>query len=395
MSGPTLPSLAAEPWLRSRALQALFRVIKAAGGEARVAGGAVRNALMGLPVTEVDVATTLTPERVTEACTAAGMHVHPTGIEHGTVTVVSQKQAYEVTTLRHDVETFGRHATVEYTDDWQADAQRRDFTMNAMYCDASGTVYDFTEGYRDILRQRIMFVGAAEQRIKEDYLRILRFFRFHARFGTGAPDADGLKACSALASGMDQLSAERIRQEMLKLLEAPGAVETLKIMAAQGVLGHCLPYTEEWGVIDRLPPDGILRLGVLAREPLAMKERWKLSNDEAERLEALMGFTPPTPALREREQRIVLYQTGAETWRDLVRLAWARSGAAMDDRAWKRLLRLPERWTVPKFPVTGRDLLDKGLNPGPEIGVTLRRLEDWWVASDFTATKDDLLARAR
>ncbi len=394
MSSDALPSLAGEPWLRAASLQALFAVIAAAGGEARVAGGAVRNALMGLPVTEVDVATTLTPERVTEVCAAAGMGVHPTGIDHGTVTVVAEKQPYEVTTLRHDVETFGRHATVAFTSDWEADARRRDFTMNALYCDAAGRISDYTGGYDDILRRRIIFVGEAEQRIREDYLRILRFFRFHARFGAGDPDAGGLRACAALAGGIDRLSAERIRQEMLKLLEAPRAVETLNVMAAQGVLGHCLPYTEDWRVIGRLPPDGVLRLAVLARDPLAMKELWRLSNDEASRLENLIGAVPPSPALREREQRIVLYQMGPETWRDAVRLAWARSEAAVDDGAWSSLLSLPERWAMPRFPVSGRDLLDKGLNPGPQIGVTLKRLEDWWVASDFTATKDELLARA-
>jgi poly(A) polymerase len=390
-----LPSLAREKWLRARALQKLFRVITAAGGEARVAGGAVRNALMGLPVSEVDVATTLEPNQVMEACAAAGMGVHPTGLDHGTVTVVSQNHPYEVTTLRHDVETFGRHARVAFTGDWEADAARRDFTMNALYCDAEGRVCDFTGGYRDILAKRVVFVGEAEQRIREDYLRILRFFRFHARFGDGAPDGDGLSACARLAAGIDALSAERIRQEMLKLLEAAGAVPTLQLMAASGILGHCLPYTEDWRVIGRLPQDGILRLAALAQDPLAMKTRWRLSNEEGRRLENLAEFMPPSPALRPREQRIVLYQTGAETWRDLVRLAWARSDAAMDDPAWKRLLRLPDRWTCPKFPVAGRDLIAGGLNPGPEIGVTLRRLEDWWVASDFTATKDELLAKAK
>ena len=388
-----LPSLSAAPWLKQPALQRLFATLAAAGGEGRVAGGAVRNALMGEPVTEVDVATTLSPEQVTAACGAAGMSVHPTGIDHGTVTVVVDHRPFEVTTLRHDVETDGRRATVKFTDDWQADAQRRDFTMNALYCDAQGTVHDFVDGWPDVQRRRVVFVGDAEQRIAEDYLRILRFFRFHARYGHGAPDAAGLAACTRLRAGLDGLSAERIRQEMFKLLAAPGAVATLKLMAGQGILSHLLPYTEEWTVLERLPADPLLRLAVLAQDPLAMPQRWRLSNAEAERLEAIVSCLPPTPALRPKEQRIILYQQGAVAWRDLVRIAWARSGAAPDDARWQELLELPDRWPIPSLPVAGRDLLAAGMSPGPEIGVMLRRLEDWWVASDFQPSRDELLKR--
>jgi poly(A) polymerase len=388
-----LPTLSDAPWLTEPALQRLFAALAAAGGEGRVAGGAVRNALLGEAVTEVDVATTLSPEQVTAACTAAGMGVHPTGIEHGTVTVVVDHHPFEVTTLRHDVETDGRRAKVKFTDDWEADAQRRDFTMNALYCDARGTITDFVNGWPDVQRRRVIFVGDPEQRIAEDYLRILRFFRFHARYGHGAPDAAGLAACVRLKSGLDGLSAERVRQEMFKLMAAPGAVETLKLMAAEGILPHLLPYTEEWRVLGRLPPDPVLRLSVLARDPLAMPERWRLSNHEARRLEALVSLLPPTPALRPREQRAVLYQTGPEAWRDLVHLAWARSDAAADDPRWQDLLELPDRWPVPQLPVAGRDLLAAGMSPGPEIGVMLKKLEDWWIASDFEPTRDELLKR--
>jgi poly(A) polymerase len=388
-----LPSLAGATWLNEPALQRVMTALAEAGGEARVAGGAVRNALMGETVTEVDLATTLSPEQVTAALTARGMTVHPTGIDHGTVTAVSDHHPFEVTTLRHDVETDGRRATVKFTDDWEADAMRRDFTMNALYCDARGKVYDVTGGHRDILERRVIFVGDAEQRIREDYLRILRFFRFHARYGEGAPDATGLAACVRLKAGLDGLSAERIRQEMFKLMAARGAVPTLKLMAEQGILGQFLPYTEEWQAVGRLPPDPLLRLAVLARDPVAMKERWRLSNHEGKRLEAIASLVPPSPALREGEQKIVLYQMGPEAWADLVRIAWARSGAAMDDPRWQGLLDLPRRWDIPVLPVSGGDLLALGMNPGPEIGVTLRRLEDWWVASGFTPDKQDLLKR--
>ncbi len=388
-----LPSLAAEAWLNEPALQRLFATLAAAGGEGRVAGGAVRNALLGEAVTEVDVATTLSPEQVTAACAAAGMKVHPTGIEHGTVTVVVDHHPFEVTTLRHDVETDGRRAKVRFTDDWDADAQRRDFTMNALYCDARGTVHDFVDGWPDVQRRRVIFVGDPEQRIAEDYLRILRFFRFHARYGHGAPDAAGLAACTRLKAGLDGLSAERIRQEMFKLMSAPGAVDTLKLMAGQGILSQLLPYTEDWRVLQRLGADPLLRLAVLAQDPRSMPERWRLSNHEAKRLEALASLLPPSPALRPTEQRAILYHMGPEAWRDLVQVAWARSDAASDDAEWKTLLELPERWSIPVLPVSGRDLLAAGMSPGPEIGVMLSKLEDWWVASDFQPSRDELLKR--
>ena len=388
-----LPSLAAEAWLNEPALQRLFATLAAAGGEGRVAGGAVRNALLGEAVTEVDVATTLSPEQVTAACAAAGMKVHPTGIEHGTVTVVVDHHPFEVTTLRHDVETDGRRAKVRFTDDWDADAQRRDFTMNALYCDARGTVHDFVDGWPDVQRRRVIFVGDPEQRIAEDYLRILRFFRFHARYGHGAPDAAGLAACTRLKAGLDGLSAERIRQEMFKLMSAPGAVDTLKLMAGQGILSQLLPYTEDWRVLQRLGADPLLRLAVLAQDPRSMPERWRLSNHEAKRLEALASLLPPSPALRPTEQRAILYHMGPEAWRDLVQVAWARSDAASDDAEWKTLLELPERWSIPVLPVSGRDLLAAGMSPGPESGVMLSKLEDWWVASDFQPSRDELLKR--
>jgi len=387
------PPLARKTWLRSPAIRKVFAAIREAGGEARVAGGAVRNALLGIPVADVDLATTLSPQAVTAACVAAGLKVHPTGIEHGTVTVVAEHHPYEITTLRHDVETFGRHARVKFTDDWQADAARRDFTMNALYCDERGKVYDFTGGYDDILRNRIRFVGSPAQRIEEDYLRILRFFRFHAQFGRGQPDRSALAACVRHRKGLDRLSAERIRQEMFKLLAAPGAVATLKLMARHGILSHLLPYTEHWRVIGRLPPDPVLRLAVLAADPAAMKDRWRLSNHEGKRIEAMTSLVPPSPQLRPREQRIVLYQIGAEAWRDLAHLAWARSAARLDDRKWKRLLRLPQRWDIPRFPVNGHDMKGAGFAAGLEMGQALKRLEDWWVASDFKPSKDELLSR--
>ena len=388
-----LPSLARALWLREPGLQKIFAVIAAAGGEARVAGGAVRNALFKLPVADVDVAVTLPPERVMEICRAAGMGVHPTGIEHGTVTVVAQHRPYEMTTLRHDVETDGRRARVNFHDDWERDAGRRDFTMNALYCDARGKIHDFKGGYKDILRNRIIFVGTPAQRIAEDYLRILRFFRFHAQFGKGAPDAAGLAACKRQAKALTSLSAERIRQETMKLLAAPGAVSTLKIMARDGVLKYIIPYTEQWRVLGRLPPDPVLRLGVLAADPAALKEKLRLSNLEASRIETLLSAAPPTPGWKPREQRAALYRMGAEAWRDAIHVAWARSKVSPEDAKWRRLLRLPYRWPLPVMPVNGNDLIAAGLNAGPELGEMLRLLEDRWIQADFKPDRNELLAQ--
>ena len=388
------PSLARAPWLKEVRLQEVMRAISEAGGEARVAGGAVRNALMGEAVTEIDLATTLAPEEVTDALSRRGMAVHPTGIDHGTVTVAHRHAVFEITTLRRDVETDGRRAVVAYSKNWIEDALRRDFTMNALYADGDGKIYDFTNGYADIVKRKVKFVGSPSARIREDYLRILRFFRFHARYGHGAPDAAGLRACIQLKRGLTKLSAERVRQELFKLLAAKNAVATLKIMARHSILRAILPHTDEWRVISRLPPDGMLRLAVLSSQSLALKDRLRLSNDEAARLEALHGVPQLSPALRPSERRRMLFQLGARTWKDAVHLSHARSRAPMGDRKWRAMLSLPDRWPIPELPVKGRDLLAAGFAPGPELGEALKRLEDWWIASDFKPGKDDLLARA-
>lgn len=374
-------------------MQAVLALLNAGGGEARVAGGAVRNALMGLPVSEVDIATTLLPEAVTQRAKAAGYSVHPTGIEHGTVTVVAHHQPFEITTLRRDVTTDGRRATVAFTADWAEDAARRDFTINAMYSDESGKVFDYTDGYADVLRRKVKFVGTPSRRIREDFLRILRFFRFHAHYGKGAPDGDGLAACTRLRKGITSLSAERIRQEMLKLLVAPGAVPALKVMAKSGILQMILEATPDWRSLGRLPPDAILRLAALAPDDQGLRDRLRLSNDEARRLRDISEAPLVTPDYRVPERHRILYHIGKQAWQDAAALALARSRARLDDPAWQELLHLPEAWPVPKFPVSGRDLQAAGMTPGPGLGEALRKLEDWWIASDFKPTREDLLAR--
>jgi poly(A) polymerase len=385
-----VPSLARQAWLRDERLQSLLRVLNSEG-EARVAGGAVRNALLGVPVADVDVATTLAPTDVMQLCKAKGFGVHPTGVEHGTVTITVEKHPFEVTTLRRDIETNGRHAVVLFTNDWAEDAARRDFTVNAMYCDAVGKIFDFTNSYEDIQKRRVRFVGHPSWRIKEDYLRILRFFRFHARYGKGSPDKDGLKACTRLKAGLAHLSAERVRQEMLKLLEAPRAIETLKVMSRTGILKKIIPYTEEWRVLDRLPQDGILRLFALSKGPTQLKDRFRLSNAQGQRIDALMVAPDVSPALSKAEQRRLIYQLGADGWKDAVALSQAKSRASLTDRPWRAMLKLADSFQRPEFPVSGHDLTEKGITPGPKMGQLLRDLEDWWLASDFKPGKDELL----
>ena len=385
-----LPSLAREKWLNEPRLQKVLGVLNT-GGETRIAGGAVRNALMKRQISDVDLATTLSPTDVMQLARGAGFGVHPTGLEHGTVTVVNRAAAFEVTTLRRDVETDGRHAVVLFTKSFEEDAARRDFTINALYCDASGKIYDFTDGYADIRRKRIKFVGVATSRIEEDYLRILRFFRFHAAYGKGRPDAKGLAACKKLRKGLAQISAERLRQELLKLLVAQGAVAALQAMAKTGVLGQIIPYTDDWRLIKRLPTDDILRLIALAKEPEGLKEKLRLSNAEAERINSATSAPHISPSLREKERRALLYQIGAQAWRDSVSLTWARSRASMIDAKWKKLLRLADRWQKPVLPLTGKDLLSAGFQAGPDMGVALQQAEDYWIANDFTSTREDLM----
>ena len=378
-------------WLKVPGLQRVFALIADAGGEARVAGGAVRNGLLDEPVGDIDIATTLPPQKIMEAFKAAGISVHPTGIDHGTVTVVVDHIPYEITTLRRDVKTDGRRAVVAFTDDWKEDALRRDFTINALYCDARGKIFDYTGGYADTLRKRIIFVGAPKLRIDEDKLRILRFFRFLAAYEKMTADPASLAACVRFKKGLLGLSAERIAREMFKLLVGPKAVPILKLMAKHKVLKFIISHTEEFRVIGRLPRDPLLRAFVLARKPETLREAWRLSNNQAKRIESLLQGAAVSPKLRESEQRKILYAMGAETWRDSVHLAWAKSWAPLTDRGWQRLLKLPSRWVIPSFPVTGRDLIALGFPSGPDLGRELKRLEDQWLSADFKLTNDELL----
>jgi poly(A) polymerase len=383
-------------WLKEPEIARLLALLDGDGEEARVVGGAVRNALMGLPVDEIDVATTAVPQEVERRVEAAGFKAKPTGIEHGTVTAIIDGRPFEVTTLRQDVETFGRKAKVVFGRDWKADAQRRDFTINAMSVSADGEIHDYVGGLADIAAHRVRFIGDPSARIAEDYLRILRFFRFHACYGMGAPDAAGLHACIAARSGLDTLSRERVRMEVLKLLLAPHATPTLAVMAEAGILGTVLggvpllasfENTAKAEAAIGVAPDATRRLGALGvavmEDAERLSQRLRLSNAEFERLMALEYWWRERPAAGEHAARVLLYQLGPVSFTDRVLVAWSRSEAGAADQAWRELATLPQRWTAPRFPVKAADFLNRGVPKGPDMGAALRTAEQAWIDAGF------------
>lgn len=384
-------------WLRGPELQTVLDVLERDGGAARIVGGAVRNALLGEPITDIDIATPLLPSDVMLRANAAGLGVHPTGIDHGTVTLVAGGHAFEVTTLRRDVETDGRRAVVAFASDWKDDAERRDFTINALYAARDGTVLDYFGGLEDLEAKRIRFIGSAAQRIREDYLRILRFFRFYAQYGQGAPDADGIAACARLKDGMARLSAERIGAEMLKLLGAPRAAEAAAQMAQTGVLDVVLGPGTQPGRLAKLTaieraarhaPNAITRLAVLALDDagsaLPLAARLRLSKQEASDLAATAQRNRAfDPQRAEHEAKALLYRTGAETYVRAALFDWAASPDAPDDDARLQRANLPDRWQAPPLPVRGADVLALGVKAGPQVGALLQAFEDWWISAGF------------
>ena len=387
--------LADAGWLRDGPIAHLLTLLGRDGEEARAVGGAVRNALLHLPVDEIDVATTAVPEEVVRRVEAAGCKAVPTGIEHGTVTVIVEQKPVEVTTLRQDVETFGRHARVAFGRDWKADAERRDFTINALSAAPDGTVYDYVGGLADIAARRVRFIGDAVKRITEDYLRILRFFRFHAYFAAGAPDAAGLLACIRERAGLGMLSRERVRMEVLKLLLAPHATPTLAVMAESGLLGAVLGGVALLASFENVvkveaaigaEPNAVRRLGALGvivkEDAQRVGERLRLANAELERLLALEFWWRVKPA-DERAARALLYRLGPQSFLDRVLIAWARSEAGAADASWRDLACTPQRWMPPAFPLKAADFMRRGLQAGPSLGTAMRAAEKTWVAADF------------
>ncbi len=352
---------------------------------ARLVGGSVRDALAGLPVADIDLAVPDPPERVMAALVRAGIKAVPTGLAHGTVTAVSAGRPFEITTLRRDTETDGRHARVEWTDDWQADAARRDFTINAMSMDRAGAVHDYFGGGEDLVAGRVRFVGEAARRVAEDYLRILRFFRFFARYGRGAPDGEALAAIRAGLAGLGLLSAERVWSELKRILAASDPRRALALMAATGVLDAVLPEGADPArlaplVAGGVPADPVLRLAALLTGPAeGLAARLRFSNQEAERLAALRAGPVPFPGDDDAALRRLLADEGRGA---LIGRAWLAPGVGPEwDRLRARLAAMP----TPRFPLEGRDALALGARPGPAVGEALRRVRSWWLAGGCVA----------
>jgi poly(A) polymerase len=388
--------LADAPWLTSGPTARVLKLLDGNGEEARVVGGAVRNVLLNVPIGDIDIATTAVPAEVTRRAKAAGIKSVPTGIEHGTVTLVVDAQPIEVTTLREDTETFGRKAKVAFGRDWVRDAHRRDFTMNALSVGADGIVHDYTGGLEDIAARRVRFIGDPAQRIAEDYLRILRFFRFHAAFGAGELDRAGYLACIAGRAGLSTLSAERLRTEILKLLLTDGALPSVAAMidgglllpvfggiAYDGTLAAMMAAERKLGV----KADAIRRLGALAvavtEDARRLVTRLRLSNAEARRLDSMGHRWWRLAGMDEATARRRLYRLGEEAYRDRLMLAWARAGSHADPKPWRELVLLPERWTPPKFPLKAADFIARGIVEGPVLGQVITLAEDAWLAADF------------
>ena len=396
---------------------ALLDALEADGDRAWLVGGCVRNVLLDAPASDIDIATQARPETVIERAQAAGMKAIPTGIDHGTVTVVVDHTPLEVTTLRKDVETDGRHAVVAFSRDIAEDARRRDFTMNALYLDRDGQVHDPVGGLDDLEARRVRFIGDATTRIREDYLRTLRYFRFYGWYGHGSPDREAIKAIVANKSGLSSLSAERVWAELKKILAAPQVTRSLLWMRQTGIYQLVLPESGDMDGFSRfmrmesacdVAPDAMLRLMALlppARMERAetLASRLKLSGAERTRLLETMEVDGTLDSLGITDHkglRAALYQHGEQAVRDALILQGARALDAdpeteLPEGAVARitsLLALAQDWEKPDLPVSGKDLLARGVSPGPQLGAALKMMEGAWVASDFALSRDELLA---
>jgi poly(A) polymerase len=408
-ASPRPRQLADAPWLKRPATRAIFAALAAKGFEARAVGGAVRDALLGRPVSDVDIATPARPEEVIAAAQAAGLKAIATGVQHGTVTVVADANAYQITTLREDVETYGRRAKVAFSADWLADARRRDFTLNALYCGPDGALFDPLGGWPDLAQRRIRFIGDPGQRIREDYLRILRFFRFAAEYGEGLPDREGLAAAVAGRAGLALLSAERVRQELLRLLAAPRGPDVVRLMLDYGLLTLVLRQAPRPLLLERvagleaalgLSPDPLLRLAALAVETREdaeqLRARLRLSNEEYAALAGVEAgkatFAATMPAATARGAR---YRLGQASYHRFLMLDWARAGDPPGQADWRRLWALGTEWRPPSLAVSGADVIKLGVPAGPRVGALLGALEAWWIAGDFRADRAALLAKLR
>jgi poly(A) polymerase len=359
--------------------------------------------LLGEPVNDLDVATDARPQAVMDLAQKSGFKAIGTGLEFGTVTVVVDNRVYEITTLRVDFETDGRHATVSFTKNWREDAARRDFTMNALYLDSDGTVFDPLGGYDDLVARRVRFIGDPHERIEEDFLRILRFFRFSAQYGRGSIDKQGLAACVSLQKGLASLSAERIRSELLRLLLMPRVVEVVDTMFSHGLLLPLIYHVphlarlKNWLRLENALERKVVaidRLGALAmlvnEDADGLARQVRLSNEEKKSLKQWSCTIEINKNTSEKQAHILLYRL-VEDYQTQIAINWLFSGDGETDAAWRHLYDLPKRWPLPTFPLKGRDLVDAGMAKGPSIGKTLLKLEQIWIDSDFTLARRQLL----
>jgi poly(A) polymerase len=390
-----------QPWMVEPATLAVLDALAAVGVVARFVGGSVRDALLGRPIGDIDIATPAPPQRVMELLEKRGIKVVPTGLAHGTVTAITgtPPRHFEITTLRRDVETYGRRARVVFDADWAADAARRDFTINAIFLDPDGTLHDPVGGLADLRACRVRFVGDPVTRIAEDVLRILRYYRFEARFGSGLGDPLARAACRAMANLLPNLSAERVAQELVKLLDASDPVPALRMMQEDAVLSVIL---QEARRLDRLQhmiaiepePDPLRRLAALIEvdgpAAGAIAERLRFSNAWRDRLEGLAVPWPLDPRADDRAQRRALYRLGAERYRDLALLQAAEGSVSRERLA--ELLAIARDWTPPVFPIAGRDITALGIPPGPRVGRLLDAVHFWWETGDFIADRAACLA---
>jgi len=393
------------PWMRSEDIISIFAAFPK--GSLRFVGGCVRNALIGVDVGDIDLATQLDPTDVAVALGKAKIRYVPTGIDHGTITAVIDKKPFEITSLRKDVETDGRRAVVAFTKDWAEDAQRRDLTLNALYADFDGNIYDPTgQGLDDLKAMKFRFVGDADARVQEDYLRILRFFRFLAWYGGDAKvDAAALKACRENRRGLKKLSAERVWSELKKLLLAHDPSRAVRIMLTNEILDTLLPEASNSEGLSKMVSlerreaieiDPLLRLMAMsAREPLQMAllcKRLKMSTKETNRLRAWSDSSVALdPHASDVDKRKAIYFAGRQVVIDRARLRAAGEEDALMSSRWMSLADLAMGWTPPDFPLSGKDLKAAGVKPGPKMGKVLEALKALWVRSGFTADKDKLL----
>ncbi len=403
MTGPDetaqTQKLPAFSWMREPSVAAVVAALSAAGGLPRFVGGCVRDAVLDRTIHDIDIATVLLPEQVQDALKAGSIKFISPGFDHGTITAVFPDRLIEVTTLRRDVSTDGRHAEVAYTDDWQADALRRDFTMNALFLSPEGELVDFTGGVADARAGLVRFVGVADDRIREDYLRILRYFRFLAHYGQGEPDAEALDACRVGAPGLETLSGERLAKEFFRMLDAPNPVPAVTLMEETGCL-H--PFGVGPFGIERLTGlmalsdvsgnDTLLRFMALLSDDTevfgAAIDRLKLSNAMADRIKAAReGYRPDGPPLNSQ-----LYRNGAGAVLDSALLQLA---AGQHDAGLRTVIETARSWRKPDFPVRGQDLLDRGVSPGPRVGEILAEVENWWIDRNFEPGREDCLGQLK